>query len=170
MRGISISEQPLFSGLSRLVGDLGAGDDRIYPARRIGRGRQTAGGCATYRPRSGGSLRWYFTSLGDDIVHWWRRELPPIVRAEHSGRWLRLFVGLSAFNMGLSGIATSLVDRSAWPLWQQFIVLGGVSLSLIAAQGHLALAWARHPRRWRFYILASVLWMPVGFYIRWRFL
>ncbi len=115
-------------------------------------------------------LRWYFTSLGDDIVHWWRRELPPIVRAEHSGRWLRLFVGLSAFNMGLSGIATSLVDRSAWPLWQQFIVLGGVILSLIAAQGHLALAWARHPRRWRFYILASVLWMPVGFYIRWRFL
>ena len=114
--------------------------------------------------------RWYFTSLGDDIIHWWKTGLPPLVEPGHSGRFLRLFVGMSAFNSGVSGIATSLVDRTQWPWWQHGVVLGAVSVSLIAAQGHLALAWSRHPRRWRLFIFASALWMPVGLFLRWRFL
>lgn len=125
------------------------------------------------RDLPGGALafaRWYFTSLGDDLFHWWRTGLPPIVAPENSGRWLRLFVGMSAFNSGLSGLVTSLVDRTSWAWWQHTLVLFGVTASVVAAQGHLALAWTRHPRRWRLFIAGSALWLPVGLYIRWRYL
>lgn len=115
-------------------------------------------------------VRWYLTSLGDDLVHWWRYEMPPIVEPGHSGRYLRLFVGMSALGSGVLGLMTSLVDRSAWPWWQHVIVFSVVALSLIAAQGHLALAWSRHPRRWRLFVFASAVWMPIGLFIRWRFL
>jgi hypothetical protein len=110
-------------------------------------------------------FEWYFERLGSDVISMFQRgrpEMPTIDLKYEKGHYLRLFIGMSAFTSGLMGALSSTADRSSWPLWLRLMILGALLVSIVAAFGHLYVAWSHTQRRWRLYVLAFFVWIPFG--------
>lgn len=107
------------------------------------------------------TLRWFFFGLAGDIRG--GRDRYPFAPHYSHGHCLRLFVTMSALVSAVLGSGTALIDRSGWSPQLVAMTLTGISLSTLAACGHLSLAWSHHARRYRLFLATLLfLWAPFG--------
>lgn len=109
--------------------------------------------------------KWYAFNLRNDFM-FQRAAQSPVISKEDSGYWLRIFVSMSSFNIGLLGTSMGLLNRTTWYWWQHVLVIFGVTVSIIAGQGHLLLSWNDDSRRWRRYQMFLAIWFVAALMYR----
>lgn len=92
-------------------------------------------------------------------------EAPPLVGYK-PGHLLQFFVVLSFSLAAISGAVTWSADRSSWSDLLRVITGMGVTFSIVAGWGHLFLAWRVRPRRWRWMVAGTFLYVPVMVLLR----
>ena len=113
-----------------------------------------------------GFVRWFFFNVYQDVRHGFHDYPEAIPTRYTSGHLLRFFITMGAFVAGVMGIGTSMVERSAWSEWIIWPIIFAVSFSIIAALGHLSVAWVHFPRKWRLLVFWICVWFPAAFWIR----
>lgn len=111
-------------------------------------------------------VRWFFLGTYQDVRHGFHRWPERIPERYTSGHLLRFFITLGAFVAGVMGIGTAMVDRQPWANGWAMAIYCAVLFSVIAALGHLSVAWVDCPRKWRLLVIWLVVWFPIAIWIR----
>lgn len=113
-----------------------------------------------------GFIRWFFFNTYQDVRHGFHDYPEAIPTHYTSGHLLRFFITLGAFVAGVMGIGTSMVPRDAWSYWIVVPIALAVTFSIVAALGHLSVAWVNQPRRWRLLVFFLIAWFPAAYWLR----
>lgn len=160
----------LYPSFSLLWGFLWLLVARYYGGAAYASWRQSGGRWGTALADMTGPLTW---ALRESLYRWKLRprrdggspqEIPS---AFTPGHHLRFSIFLGSLTPSIFGLGFAFLDRSDQSLMRISIVILLEIFSILAAGGHLFLAYRYEPERWRRLCLRSLIWICISPFFFW---